>query len=116
MSETGLLVSTRKGLLIGRSSQERTHWQWSELQRSGWIVDYTIHDSRTDKIWCAANHWQWGPRLHYSIDGGASWTESSTPAFGDGERSVEAVWMIQPGGHDGQLYAGVMPAASPGQR
>ncbi|MCY3920879.1 MAG: hypothetical protein OXG27_00600, partial [Chloroflexi bacterium] len=111
MSEAGLLVSTRKGLLIGRSSADRTSWEWSELQRAGWIVDYTMLDARSGKIWCSASHWQWGPRLHYSTDWGESWVEAGTPAFDDGERSVEAIWMIEPGGRDGLLYAGIMPGA-----
>ena len=111
MSEAGLLVSTRKGLIIGRSSNERSRWEWSELQRSGWIVDYSMHDARTGKIWCAANHWQWGPRLHYTTDWGESWHEAGTPAFADGERSVESIWMVEPGGVAGSLYAGIMPGA-----
>ena len=111
MSEAGLLVSTRKGLLIGRSTNERAQWEWSELQRGGWIVDYSIFDPRSGKIWCSASHWQWGPRLHYSTDWGESWTEAGTPAFSDGERSVEAIWLIEPGGRDGLLYAGIMPGA-----
>ena len=111
MSEAGLLVSTRKGLIIGRSSKERSQWEWSELQRSGWIVDYSMHDVRSGKIWCAANHWQWGPRLHYTTDWGESWHEAGTPAFADGERSVESIWMVEPGGVGGSLYAGIMPGA-----
>ena len=111
MSEVGLLVSTRKGLLIGRSAQQRTAWNWSSLQLSGWIVDYATFDPRSGYIWCSASHWQWGPRLHYSADLGQSWIEADTPAFTDGERSVEAIWMIEPGGRDRLLYAGAMPAA-----
>ena len=111
MSEAGLLVSTRKGLLIGRSSNGRHEWEWSDLQRGGWIVDYSMFDSRSGKIWCAANHWQWGPRLHFSTDWGDTWIEAGTPTFDDGERSVEAIWMVEPGGRDGVLYAGIMPAA-----
>ena len=111
MSETGLLVSTRKGLLVGRSSSQRSQWEWSELQRSGWIVDYSVFDSRSGKIWCAANHWQWGPRLHFSDDLGETWVEAGTPAFDDGERSVESIWTIEPGSVAGSLFAGVMPGA-----
>jgi len=111
MTEAGLLVSTRKGLLIGRSARQRTEWEWSDLQWSGWIVDYSVFDARTEKVWCSANHWQWGPRLHYSEDWGQTWTEAATPTFDDGARSVEAVWMIEPGVSSGSIYAGSMPAA-----
>ncbi|MCY4670096.1 MAG: hypothetical protein OXC29_19185, partial [Rhodococcus sp.] len=97
--------------MVGRSSDERGEWEWSELQRPGWIVDYSVYDSRSGKIWCSASHWQWGPRLHFSTDWGESWTEAGTPSFDDGERSVEAIWMIEPGGRPGLLYAGIMPGA-----
>ena len=111
MSETGLLVSTRKGLLIGRSSGERSRWDWSDLHFSGWIVDYSVRDPRTGTIWCAANHFQWGARLHRSDDGGVTWREAGTPEFSDGEQSVAGIWTVQPGVADGVLYAGIMPAA-----
>ncbi len=111
MTEAGLLVSTRKGLMIGRSANDRASWQWSALQHSGWIVDYSMFDARSNRIWCSANHWQWGPRLHYSDDWGDTWSEAGAPTFDDGERSVEAIWMIEPGGQPGELLAGLMPAA-----
>ena len=110
-TEAGLLVSTRKGLLIARSSGGRHDWDWSELQFGGWIIDYAVRDPRNGTIWCAANHWQWGARLHRSEDDGATWSEASTPAFSDGERSLQGVWTIEPGVEDGVLYAGTMPAA-----
>ena len=111
MSEAGLLVSTRKGLLVGRSRAGRSCWEWSELLFGGWIIDFTVRDPRSGAIWCAANHWQWGPRLHRSDDDGATWREFPAPAFSDGERSLEGIWTIAPGAREGQLYAGVMPAA-----
>ena len=112
MNETGLLVATRKGLLVGRSSENRSRWHWQPLAFGGWIVDYAVHDPHTDAIWVAANSWQWGPRLHRSDDGGQTWREASTPAFPEGnEQSVEAVWTIAPGAEAGTLHAGTLPAA-----
>ncbi len=111
MNEAGLLVSTRKGLLIGTSSAGRTRWDWSGLHFEGWMVDYSVRDPRTGTIWCAANHFQWGARLHRSDDGGETWREAGTPEFTDGETSLEGIWTIQPGAVDGVLYAGVMPGA-----
>jgi hypothetical protein len=111
MTETGLLVSTRKGLLVGLSSSGRTEWTWSDLHFAGWIVDYSVRDPRSGTIWCAAHDFQWGARLHRSDDDGVTWRESGTPAFDDGERSLESVWTIEPGSRDGVLLAGVMPGA-----
>ena len=110
-AEAGVLASTRKGLLIGHSSDGRTRWDWSDLLFGGWIIDYTMRDPRAGTIWCAANHWQWGPRLRRSDDGGHTWRETGIPTFTDGERSLEGVWTIEAGAEDGVLYAGVMPAA-----
>ena len=88
MSETGLLVGTRKGLLVGRSSAERTSWIWSPLEFGGWVIDYAVHDPHSDAIWACASAMQWGPRLQRSDDGGVTWRETAMPAFTDGERSV----------------------------
>ena len=111
MAEAGLLVSTRKGLLIGQSSDGRSRWDWSNLRFSGWVIDYAVRDPRTGTLWCAAHHEQWGARLHRSDDDGTTWREAGTPAFTDGEISVESIWTIEPGSQDGVLYAGIMPAA-----
>ncbi|MXX48690.1 MAG: exo-alpha-sialidase [Chloroflexi bacterium] len=111
MTEAGLLVSTRKGLLVGRSSAGRVDWEWTGLEFSGWVIDYTVRDPRSGAIWCAAHHEQWGARLHRSDDDGATWSEAGMPAFADGERSLESIWTIEPGAQDGVLFAGVMPAA-----
>jgi len=111
MTEAGLLVSTRKGLLIGRSSAGRVDWEWTGLEFSGWVIDYTVRDPRSGAIWCAAHHEQWGARLHRSDDDGATWREAGMPAFADGERSLESIWTIEPGAQEGVLFAGVMPAA-----
>ena len=111
MSETGLLVCTRKGLLVGRSDTERREWDWSPLAFGGWQADYAVYDDRSDTIWAAVSHAQWGPRLHRSDDGGRNWDQVTTPRFDDGEASLESIWTITPGGVNGNLYAGVMPAA-----
>lgn len=109
--EVLLLVGTKKGLLVGCSDPSRTDWRWAPLAFGGWSVEYAVGDERTGRIWAAVSHMQWGPRLHYSDDHGQSWQEAAVPAFGDGERSLEAIWTIAPGGLNGTVYAGVMPAA-----
>lgn len=109
--EVLLLVGTKKGLLVGCSDPGRKDWRWHPLAFGGWNVEYAVGDARTGRIWAAVSHMQWGPRLHYSDDHGQSWSEAAVPAFEDGERSLEGIWTIEPGGINGTLYAGVMPAA-----
>ena len=119
MSEAGVLVGTRKGLLIGRSAGGRSKWDWRPLAFAGWVCDYAAHDPRDGSLWAAVSHEQWGPRLHRSTDGGETWAETATPAFPEGV-SIEAdgggdtvrnIWTIQPGVREGELYAGVDPGA-----
>ena len=119
MSEAGVLVGTRKGLLIGRSAGGRSEWNWRPLAFAGWVCDYAAHDPRDGSLWAAVSHEQWGPRLHRSTDGGETWAETATPAFPEGV-SIEAdgggdtvrnIWTIQPGVREGELYAGVDPGA-----
>lgn len=117
--EAGLLVSTRKGLLVGRSSGGRSEWEWSPLAFAGWLCDYAMHDPRDDSLWAGVSHEMWGPRIHRSNDGGETWQEMATPAFAEGVRinadgggdTVRSIWTIQPGAREGELYAGVDPGA-----
>lgn len=117
--ETGLLVSTRKGLLVGRSSGGRAQWDWSPLAFAGWLCDYAAHDPRDGSLWASVSHEMWGPRIHRSTDCGETWREMATPAFAEGEKieadgggdTVRTIWTIQPGAREGELYAGVDPGA-----
>ena len=109
--EAGLLVCTRKGLIVGRSSGRRSRWDWQPIAFGGWVADYAVHDPHSNAIWAAVNTAQWGPRMYRSEDGGERWCETAAPSFAEGERSVEAVWTIAAGAEAGTLYAGVLPAA-----
>lgn len=127
-----LLVSTRKGLVIGRS-EDRARWEFGETHFPGWQIDYTVRDPRTGRLLVAASHEQWGPHLHRSDDDGATWEEAPAPEF-HGETysyadwnfatdswddaqthaaSLARVWTIEPGHAEapGVIYAGVDPAA-----
>lgn len=127
-----LLVSTRKGLVIGRS-EDRLRWEFSDTHFMGWQIDYAVRDPRNGRIHVAASHMQWGPHIHRSDDDGATWQEAAAPEFHgetysysdwdpatdswmapvEHEASLERVWTIQPGATStpGVLYAGVDPAA-----
>ena len=114
MSEFELLVGTRKGLVIGRSS-DRERWEFTETLFPGWFVDYAVRDPRHGRIWAAVTHEQWGPHLHTSDDGGESWDEVTAPSF-DGtsaDATLARIWTIEPGpaSDPDRLYAGVDPAA-----
>ena len=113
MSDTLLLVATRKGLVVARSDADRDRWRFDPPTFLGSQVDYATRDPRNGRLWAAVSHMQWGPRLHYSDDDGASWRDATTPAFTtDDGATVERIWTVEPGpaSEPNLLYAGVDPA------
>ena len=52
-----LLVSTRKGLLIG-TSDDRAAWDFGDTHFAGWQVDYAVRDPRHGRLWAAVSHLQ----------------------------------------------------------
>ena len=127
-----LLVSTRKGLVIGRSD-DRERWEFGDTHFTGWQIDYAVRDPRNGRIHVVASHQQWGPHLHRSDDDGGTWQEEAAPEFHDETytyadwnfetdswadaktfpASLERVWTIEPGPASGPdlLFAGVDLAA-----
>ena len=103
------LLGTRKGLLI--LENKGNSWQHSQHHFEGVSVPYAIRDANNDVIWAGVKHGHWGTKLHYSHDGGASFTEVAAPKFPDGsDLSLIGVWSIasDPGG---RVYVGTEPAA-----
>lgn len=108
-----LLIGTRRGLFIARSSLERREWRFSEPLLAGREVYHASRDPRTGTFWAATAHRVWGPHLHRSTDGARTWeTIASAPAFADG-RSLVAVWQVAagPANRPDTLFAGTEPAA-----
>jgi hypothetical protein len=106
-----LLVGTKKGLFVLRSS-DRRRWRTEGPHFAGLpILDAYVdpHDGRT--LWTAVTSYHWGPTLQSSKDGGTRWTRRSGPAYAKGTGlSVSQVWNIEPGAAPGEVWAGVEPA------
>ena len=118
MSESVLLVGTRKGLWIGRSDAERARWDWSEPEFLMQSIYATCVDTRGDqpRLFVSGTSEHWGPGVYRSDDLGRTWTETQGAAVhfpDDLGSSVERVWQIQPGraGDSDVLYAGTEPSA-----
>lgn len=114
-----ILVGTRKGAFILKSSSEREQWKQSEPIFLGHIIHHFLADSRTPGVMLmAAKTGHLGPTVFRSIDGGSTFTEATKPpAFppveeGETGRVVKRVfWLSQ--GHQSQpgvWYAGTAPA------
>lgn len=107
---TELLVGTRKGLFVLSGDDEmriaRRAFEGSE-------VEYAIKDERTATYLASVTHGYYGPQLYYTNDLSAeSWEQAQGPAFPeDTGASVERIWVIKPGEAEGELWAGVAPAA-----
>lgn len=128
MAHMKLLVGTRKGAWIATSDERREQWEFSEPVAGGIEVNHAVLDPRDGAIYVTVNDPWFGPRLHSSKDGGATWTEAaSNPRFagdptdaGEGQpwflhpnKVMERLWRVEPGraSEPGVLYCGVGPAA-----
>ncbi|GAA2095891.1 exo-alpha-sialidase [Microlunatus panaciterrae] len=118
MSESIILVGTRKGLWIGRSDAERRQWEWSEPEFLMQGIYATCIDTRgpAPRLFVGATSEHWGPGVYRSDDLGHTWTETQGAAVRFDEdmgSSVERVWQIRPGGVDepNVVYAGTQPSA-----
>lgn len=109
---TVIAVGTRKGLFLLESSDRRT-WRTHGPSFAGLEVHHAFLDPRDGRtVWAAVTSHHWGPTLQRSTDLGRSWKRNAGPRFAkDSGLSVDRVWHIAAGAGDGELWAGVEPAA-----
>jgi hypothetical protein len=118
MGLTMLLVGTRKGLMIARSTDDRRTWATDDFQFRNQEVYSVALDVRRDppRILAGVGTGHWGPLLTYSDDLGTTWTEPAQPPIGfpaGTDAAVARVWQIRPGSErqPDVVYAGVEPHA-----
>jgi hypothetical protein len=114
MSETILMVGTRKGLWIGRSDERRTAWSWTGPHFDMTEVYSCMIDTRGGRprlFAGAASSWT-GPQIQVSDDFGETWQPTSGAHFPEGmDTSVERIWQLVPGAEPGVVYADTEPGA-----
>jgi hypothetical protein len=110
-----LLVATRKGLF---TLHEADGWRAGPPAFLGEPVSAVLHDPRDGTLYAALRLGHFGPKLHRSEDGGATWTELPCPAFppdpgNPGAPAVDMAWTLVAAGPDrpGRILAGTLPAA-----
>src|ERR687895_1490590 len=102
MTESVVLVGTRKGLWIGRSDSERQHWTWDPPQFLMQEIYATCIDARGEspRLLVGATSTHFGPGVFASDDGGRTWSEAVAAPVrfsqGVGGRGG-SIWQIQPG-------------------
>lgn len=117
MADT-LWAGTRKGLV--KFINNNGAWQFDSLHFRAEPVSMIL-DAGGGSIYAALNLGHFGPKLHRSDDGGATWTEISVPAFPkqagqeegkddkDKGPSVEQIFCLEKGHKPGELWAGTIP-------
>jgi molybdopterin converting factor small subunit len=109
--EVALLVGTRKGLfLFERTAQGAL--RIVDRLFAGQDIEYACYDARTGTYLASVTHGQFGPHLYLTRDPAGDWLQANGPAFPAGtDAAVERIWVIEPGEAEGELWAGVAPAA-----
>jgi photosystem II stability/assembly factor-like uncharacterized protein len=113
-----LLLGTRKGLV----TLERRHdaFDVTHVAFEGSPVAFATTDPRNGVVWACLEHGHWGPKLHRSRDGGASFDEVEAPTLperlpggADETLAVDGFWCISPGGaaHPERIWLGTLPGA-----
>ncbi|MEE8104778.1 MAG: hypothetical protein V3T86_04500 [Planctomycetota bacterium] len=103
-------LATRKGLFL--LNRRRDGWHLDEPRFLGVNVTAALWDTRDNAVWAALAHGHWGPKLHRSADGGATFAETACPAFpaDTGGAAVRRIDCLATG-HDGRFFAGAAPGA-----
>jgi len=116
MSDTLVMVGTRKGLWIGRSDEARREWSWTGPQFPMEEVYSCMVDTRGDRprlLAGASSSWL-GPQVWRSDDLGETWQETPNGAVRfpeDTDASVARIWQLVPGVDEDVVYAGTEPGA-----
>ncbi|MPZ62087.1 MAG: exo-alpha-sialidase [Propionibacteriales bacterium] len=117
MSETVLLVGTRKGLWIARSDESRRRWEWDEPYFLMSEVASCGIDTRGDtpRLFAGVMSWHWGPQVLRSDDLGRTWVGESASAVAfpeDTGATLTRVWQVAPSAAEPDVvYAGTEPSA-----
>lgn len=118
MSETVLLIGTKKGLWIGRSDTERREWTLDGPMFEMQGIYSVGVDTRGERprLFAGGTSEHWGPAVFHSDDLGQTWDEPPEGSIGfatGDDASLERVWQIQPAPEDqpGVVYAGAQPSS-----
>jgi hypothetical protein len=118
MSETILLVGTRKGLWLARSDDDRASWRLDGPHLAGATIASTAIDDRRDspRLFAGGFSWHWGPFLVHSDDFGRTWHDPERAVLRfpeDTGAAVANVWQITPDAatRPGVVWAGTEPSA-----
>ncbi len=120
MAEVVVLIGTRKGLWVARSSKDRTAWEldpptlkMEEVAAVG-VDPRTATPGSPPRLFAGSTSYVYGTRLLHSDDGGRSWVGHPADAVRFPERTgttLARIWQITPGYQEGEMWAGTEPSA-----
>jgi photosystem II stability/assembly factor-like uncharacterized protein len=103
---TELLVGTKKGL-FALAGEPGGPFEVTDRAFAGEVVEYALHDARTDRLLVSVTSPFYGPKLWYAADG---WEQAGGLELpGGGAAALERIWVIKEGEADGVVYAGGDP-------
>ena len=117
MTTTVLMIGTRKGLWIAKSDDDRRTWTMQGPDELMSDVHAVAIDNRGPgpRLFMSSRHWNWGPRVLWSDDLGATWQAPPQGAVRfpeDTGATLTAVWAIAPSASEPDVvYAGTEPSA-----
>jgi photosystem II stability/assembly factor-like uncharacterized protein len=105
-----LLVGTRKGLFVLHGDEGP--YEVATRAFAGNVVEYAMRDPRSGRYVASVTSGFYGPRLMHTMDPAGEWEHADTLAMPeDTGATLERIWVVRAGEGDGQLWAGVDPAA-----
>ena len=112
VTQTVLMIGTRKGLWIARS-EDRESWALEGPHFDMEDVYSCCIDRRGDgvRLFAGPSSSWLGPKLMHSDDLGATWQEAKIAFPEDTGASLARVWQITPGFDDTTVFAGTEPGA-----
>lgn len=112
VTQTVLMIGTRKGLWIARS-EDRESWALEGPHFDMEDVYSCCIDRRGDgvRLFAGPSSSWLGPKLMHSDDLGATWQEAKIAFPDDTGTSLARVWQITPGFDDTTVFAGTEPGA-----
>lgn len=116
MSETLLMIGTRKGLWIARSQDRRT-WSLEGPDEIMGEVHAVAVDTRdpAPRLLMSTRHWHIGPLVRHSDDLGRTWDAANDGGVAfppDTGVAVDAIWSLAPSAAEPDVvYAGTEPSA-----
>jgi hypothetical protein len=84
-STVTLVVGTKKGLFLARSTRARDKWEVEGPFLNGAEINHAVLDRRTGSLYATVNDPWFGPRISMSADMGKTWKDNkASPRVAEG--------------------------------